>query len=223
MKLYNVKRKNLIWNTIFPLNKLEDKYPELYKKYKEIYNWREEMMNIIIPKMNCKFNDVIQMSPINPKIILDEMKKIWFKIDYEINIFEIESNILNSNNLFIFKYKWWKVKFTDKEIISFNENYFKNTELSEFTKEYYKECYKLLTLMKKINIKLKKSNTNKKDIWIIIMKICIELQEKLWFSILDKIDFEQNLNHISITSFCNETLMHLKKWFGDFNLKYSYE
>jgi len=53
--------------------------------------------------------------------------------------------------------------------------------------------------MKEINIKLKKSNANKKDIWIIVMKISIEIQDKLWISILERIDFEQNLNHISIT------------------------
>lgn len=75
--------------------------------------------------------------------------------------------------------------------------------------------------MKEINIKLKDNNIQ--DIWVVIMKISIDIKDKLWISILEKIDFEQKLNHISITSFCDETLMHLKKWFGDFNLKYSYE
>lgn len=61
--------------SLIPLNQM-DKKSYLYKKYIQKYIGREDLMNGVIPKLDCKWNDVVQFSALNPQIIVDHLRII---------------------------------------------------------------------------------------------------------------------------------------------------
>ncbi|MCP4913193.1 MAG: hypothetical protein GY909_08735 [Oligoflexia bacterium] len=69
--LYHFKRKGMVGNTIYPLNVLKDIYPEVYQNQVSKYKGREHLLEKRIPLLDCLWNDVIHLSPINPQLILD--------------------------------------------------------------------------------------------------------------------------------------------------------
>lgn len=57
-----MKPKNLAEDTLYPLNVLKDRYPEQYREHAAKYDWRLELMDIVIPKLNCLWNDVLMFT-----------------------------------------------------------------------------------------------------------------------------------------------------------------
>lgn len=57
-----------------PLNNM-DKQSSLYKKNIKKYEGREQLMEVIIPKLNCKWNDVVQFSSLDPQLIALTLKE----------------------------------------------------------------------------------------------------------------------------------------------------
>jgi hypothetical protein len=53
-----------------------DEKGELYKFHSEKYKGRENLMEEVIPLLNCRWNDVVQFSAINPQILIDKLKTI---------------------------------------------------------------------------------------------------------------------------------------------------
>ena len=53
-----------------------DRESELYKGHARKYEGREHLMEEIIPILNCKWNDVVQFSALNPQVIVDKLKTI---------------------------------------------------------------------------------------------------------------------------------------------------
>lgn len=53
-----------------------DEGRELYRLYKRKYVGREELMKVLIPILNCKWNDVLHFTAISPQLIYDKFKTI---------------------------------------------------------------------------------------------------------------------------------------------------
>lgn len=83
--------------SLIPLN-LMDKESALYKGHAQKYQGRESLMEEIIPILNCKWNDVVQFSALDPQIIVKHLKMIQedlkpFRIEYfKIHINQIIGN-----------------------------------------------------------------------------------------------------------------------------------
>jgi hypothetical protein len=71
--IYHMKPTPLIGDKLIPLNQM-DKEGQLYKKHSSKYMGREELMNVIIPQLKCKWNDVVQFSALDPQLIVDELR-----------------------------------------------------------------------------------------------------------------------------------------------------
>jgi len=106
--IYHLKPEPLVGTSLIPLNSM-DKNSDLYKGHADKYIGREELMQEMIPKLNCKWNDVVQFSSLNPQIIGNKLKEInpdmkliraeYFKIPidkivskYEVAIYERKTN-----------------------------------------------------------------------------------------------------------------------------------
>lgn len=72
--IYHLKPDPFEGTCLIPLN-LMDKNSSLYQKHVKKYEGREELMNTIIPKLNCKWNDVVQFSALDPQIIALKLKE----------------------------------------------------------------------------------------------------------------------------------------------------
>ena len=62
--IYHVMPDPFIGTSLIPLNQM-DKKGELYKFHSEKYKGRENLMEEVIPLLNCRGNDVVQFSAIN--------------------------------------------------------------------------------------------------------------------------------------------------------------
>lgn len=54
-------------DTLYPLNTLKEIYPDVYVAEAKKYEGREILMETIIPMLNCKWNDVLHLSAVDPR------------------------------------------------------------------------------------------------------------------------------------------------------------
>lgn len=73
--LYHFKPKGMTGNTLMPLNRLQTILPEIYSEHVKKYKNREQLLKKRVPILNCLWNDVLHLSPINPQIILETWEK----------------------------------------------------------------------------------------------------------------------------------------------------
>ncbi len=129
---------------LIPLNDM-DKSSELYVKHASKYEGREELMDESLPILNCKWNDVVQFSALDPRIIVEELKK--YQTDLVINRREIYrvpiSEIIGKNEAIIFDRDTTRKKGSfgilphEVKVLS-EENYNELTSVPKETIEYWK-------------------------------------------------------------------------------------
>lgn len=59
---------------LYPLNALKSVMPEVYDRQVRKYKGRERVLKELIPPLDCLWNDVLHLSPINPQIIVNTMR-----------------------------------------------------------------------------------------------------------------------------------------------------
>jgi len=105
--LYHIVPPKLNGKYLYPLNELKNKYPLLYKLGIKKYSGRINVTNIIIPSLNCKWNDVIHLTAVHPSIIKKSYNKAGGKMK-KLKWFKISPKELGKNNLTIYLYKYKK-------------------------------------------------------------------------------------------------------------------
>ncbi len=100
--VYHLRPESFEGTSLIPLNSM-DKESDLYKNHAKKYVGREDLMDGNIPILNCKWNDVVQFSALDPQIIVNELKKYqedlklirlkYFKIPVRDIVFNYESVI----------------------------------------------------------------------------------------------------------------------------------
>ncbi len=128
-------------DTLYPLNILKDKYPEIYASGIEKYKGREQVMEWFIPNLNCFWNDVIHLTALHPKIVKEALVEAGYKGNYITRCYEIDPSILTVENTIVYLYK------SEPEDGKFDpENFveFKPKDIEQYaiipqsTKEHYK-------------------------------------------------------------------------------------
>ena len=69
--VYHFKPKGMTGDRLIPLNDLKAALSETFDLQIKKYEGREKLMKLVIPILDCLWNDVLHFSPINPQIILD--------------------------------------------------------------------------------------------------------------------------------------------------------
>jgi hypothetical protein len=85
--LYHAKPIDLRGDHLLPLNSLRSQYPDLFTHAFSKYLGREHLAEIKLPLLNCLWNDVIHLAPINPAAIRKKLEnlgvstvpKVWLK------------------------------------------------------------------------------------------------------------------------------------------------
>lgn len=69
--LYHLCPQGMIGASLFPLNQLKEikEAREAYSLAKDKYFYRPELLDFVIPRAECFFNDVLHFSPVNIKTI----------------------------------------------------------------------------------------------------------------------------------------------------------
>ncbi|TSC55432.1 MAG: hypothetical protein G01um101418_916 [Parcubacteria group bacterium Gr01-1014_18] len=145
--LYHLVPENMKGSILFPLNELKDKHSELYNQYVKKYEGRKELMEQIIPALNCKWNDVLHMLAVNPLEVKEALKKTGVNLNWKARFYKIDPAKLNQANLSVYLYKK-KDTGGQFEIAPSEWEDFKMEKMSEYaamnpqTLEYYKDCVK---------------------------------------------------------------------------------
>ena len=87
--IYHEVLHGMIGNIIYPLNHLKQINKEAYLKAAAKYQGRERLMDFVIPKLNCLWNDVVHCLPIHPNLLykamiscgLNPKSSEWYRID----------------------------------------------------------------------------------------------------------------------------------------------
>lgn len=145
---YHMIPEPFIGNELIPLNQM-DKEGDLYKKNARKYIGRESLMDEVIPKLNCKWNDVVQFSALDPQKIVDELKVLdpnfkLFRMKYfKISVEEVEkkySGVIFNRSIGKGKGNF---KIDSSEVMELNcKNYKEIFEVPELTRNFWKRAIK---------------------------------------------------------------------------------
>lgn len=94
--LYHRVPENLQGDHIVPLNRLKELNIELYEKQQKKYIGREAIMLDAIPPLECLWNDVVFLSPVHPKDILEALTAVGVPM-LRREFFKIEASTLDSS------------------------------------------------------------------------------------------------------------------------------
>ena len=156
MFIYHIKSNSFRGAKIYSLNKLRSIHPQEYKRQIEKYSYRKDLMDAYLPVVDCLWNDVIHLSPIDIgkafQIVLDtyescgldttDIRKRYDGRAY----FKIDTKELDLENIFIFlnrnraKYKY-DFKAVEEQFMTFEKG--KNClygKVPERHIEYLKQC-----------------------------------------------------------------------------------
>ncbi|MEK6868495.1 MAG: hypothetical protein AABX98_06755 [Nanoarchaeota archaeon] len=78
MTLYHLIHRPFFGTTLYPLSELRHVDPALFEKQKAKYDGRESLSEYGIEAFDCRWNDVIHLSPVHPKSIFTALKKAGY-------------------------------------------------------------------------------------------------------------------------------------------------
>ncbi len=125
--------------TLFPLNELQDTYPDLYEENKIKYEGRENLMGAIIPRLNCKWNDVLFFSTVHPQKVKEFLNKFGYGYKIDWTFYQIPIEDLDVSKIAILEDKSTNIQdcLTPDNIKEYDrETFGKYAELAELNKEY---------------------------------------------------------------------------------------
>lgn len=143
--IYHLKPEPFEGTLLIPLNQM-DKESSIYANHAKKYVGRESLMNEMIPLLNCKWNDVVQFSSLDPQILLNKLIEIfpdtkikrseYFKIPIQ--------DVLTNHEVALFKRNPekekgnFKIHLDEIEFLSL-KNYFEIKEVPTKTIQYWEE------------------------------------------------------------------------------------
>ena len=100
---------------LYPLNRLEGIYPDLYEEWKQNYVTRPDIAALRIPPLdNCLWNDVLHMSPVHPARLKAALAKAGHELHPEWRaFFQIDASLLDPVSAVLYHMKeiFWSGRF----------------------------------------------------------------------------------------------------------------
>ncbi len=150
MYIYHLVPDPFQGSSLIPLNQM-DPSSDLYKNHASKYKGRETLMDTLIPKLNCRWNDVIHFSCIDPMIVAREIKKINPDLKLRrAQYFKIHIDQLSA--------KYRPVIFTNNPQKKNDHFAILDSEIIELTKSTYKELVAVPDHTVEYWIRAKKNN-----------------------------------------------------------------
>jgi hypothetical protein len=142
--VYHMVPKDMVGAVLYPLNVLKDKNPEAYEFQVKKYKGREVLMDRRIDRLDCKWNDVLHLSPLDPAVVMGALKQLGK--DFPLGYFEIDAESLEPEKTTVYLYtprEKGNFEISQTEFVDYNPKEIgKYAVLPEGTIEYYKESIK---------------------------------------------------------------------------------
>jgi hypothetical protein len=151
MYIYHRKPPEMIGHVLYPLNQLKQinfsRFQHEMFKYTQSPQF-EHIPMMLIPKLQCFWNDVIQCSPFHPYYIYKTLSWMGEQINPHISFFKIPVSAIKEPLLAIYKYRKTHFKgagapIAEEEIeIIHKHTYQELNGLPQDTLEWYRTCIK---------------------------------------------------------------------------------
>jgi hypothetical protein len=142
--LYHLKPKDMVGCVLQPLNKLKEANPEIYTLKVKKYTGREFLLERYIPVLDCLWNDVIHLSPVEPIEWKEALVKAGMK-DQTFTFYKIDPAQLNQSDLAIYLFKELKRHrhiVPDEEFVRYSPAQLETIRhISPATQHYFAEQY----------------------------------------------------------------------------------
>lgn len=134
-KLYHFVPKDMVGDTLYPLNELKEKYPEVYKKQKSKYKGREFVTERKIPYLDCLWNDVLHLTAVHPREVKEGLgSSRTFKA------FVVDPHQLEPSNTVVYLYEEKGRDLKESDFTPYDpEEIGQYAGLPEETKSYYEK------------------------------------------------------------------------------------
>lgn len=76
--VYHAVPQNMSGEILYPLNMLRNIHSEAYEHAAKKYEWRRNFLNLTIPRIECRWNDVLHFTIIHPQEIFTELKSAGY-------------------------------------------------------------------------------------------------------------------------------------------------
>src|SRR5687768_2840534 len=103
--LYHRVPEMMLGDTLYPLNKLKDIYPEAYAHALAKYQDRKHIVNQTIPGVNWLWNDVLHLTAVHPQKIRVAMQEAGFSDLKQASYFQINAASIDPTQTIVYIYK----------------------------------------------------------------------------------------------------------------------
>jgi hypothetical protein len=100
--LYHIVPQNMTGNVLYPLNELQNVFPDVYAVHAKKYEGYEYLTRMAVPILDCRWNDVLHLSLVHPADMREAMiaagfdvpSRYYFEIDPAENGFNEQNAVL---------------------------------------------------------------------------------------------------------------------------------
>lgn len=138
---YHRLPRKMVGSLLYPLNSMENLIPEVFNSEKAKYAGREFLMNETVPVLNCKWNDVIHLLPLEPNKICCALRETGFQPENE-QFYKIPVDLINEKMTVVFKYENEDGYMTPDQVVPFDTRSFEFLkDVPDGTRKWYQACY----------------------------------------------------------------------------------
>lgn len=136
--VYHRVPDSMLGSVLYPLNELKSILPDVYEEQVKKYEHRKYLLTATIPILNCLWNDVLHLSPVNPTQIKTAYQELGQSI--ELKSFQIDATRLEKEKTIFYLHKYPEADRLKPD----NWGQFSTEKLAEYTElpkktiEYYK-------------------------------------------------------------------------------------
>lgn len=126
---------------LWPLKALAEVEPEIAAHHRAKYQGREHIAELYIPLLDCRWDEVIFLSPIHPQLLTNAMEEAGHSVHGR-SVYQIPSEILSEHEVVWFdpKKSGPKGEVTPASVWKWNMASHTSQQLSDQAMPYYQQC-----------------------------------------------------------------------------------
>lgn len=140
--VYHFVPDNMQGRVLYPLSMIKDIYPDIFEAHIKKYESRTKLTELIIPELDCKWNDVLFFSTVHPGKIKDFIGEFGYgnRINWQFYQIPIEDLDLSKVCIWLGDGSNYKEKYEKFSCIPYDrDTFYKYSEMSEYNKKYLTE------------------------------------------------------------------------------------
>ena len=140
--IYHIVERKPVGDVLYPLAGVRDINQELYSNLMSKYQGREKVLSMVISQLNCRWDEVLHMSPVHPSKLSDVLAGAG--LNRKFLYYEIDPTTLDQNNLILYPNTYRDedkiYNLEAKDFVEFNSSDLnKWAYIPQKTVEYYKQ------------------------------------------------------------------------------------